>query len=206
MSETIKVATWNVGQDLKNNEINEDSYKYIKEQKEEDRKKILIAGFEGDDNSAQILLDDIRKICTKDSLYLKNDFEISSKQIEEKLLNNYDYILIFGQKPDTKMLYLENNAILGEKRLVTDYNYDILKEYLKNYKYEVESSYNAGNYLCNNVFFRALDFKLKNNIKSKIAFIHIPTIDNIGNITNLSNAIKEYIDFLSLNRIIKNNN
>ena len=48
--------------------------------------------------------------------------------------------------------------------------------------------------------------KLKNNIKSKIAFIHIPTIDNIENITNLSNAIKEYIDFLSLNRIIKNNN
>lgn len=175
-------------------------------EKKEDRKKILIAGFEGDDNSAKILLDDIRKICTKDSLYLKNDFEISSKQIEEKLLNNYDYILIFGQKPDTKMLYLENNAILGEKKLVTDYNYDILKEYLKNHKYEVESSYNVGNYLCNNVFFRALDFKLKNNIKSKIAFIHIPTIDNIENITNLSNAIKEYIDFLSLNRIIKNNN
>ena len=99
-------------------------------EKKEDRKKILIAGFEGDDNSAKILLDDIRKICNKDSLYLKNDFEISSKQIEEKLLNNYDYILIFGQKPDTKMLYLENNAILGEKKLVTDYNYDILKEYL----------------------------------------------------------------------------
>ena len=97
-------------------------------EKKEDRKKILIAGFEGDDNSAKILLDDIRKICNKDSLYLKNDFEISSKQIEEKLLNNYDYILIFGQKPDTKMLYLENNAILGEKKLVTDYNYDILKE------------------------------------------------------------------------------
>ena len=34
-------------------------------EKKEDRKKILIAGFEGDDNSAKILLDDIRKICTK---------------------------------------------------------------------------------------------------------------------------------------------
>ena len=36
MSKTIKVATWNVGQDLRNNEINEDSYKYIKEQIEKE--------------------------------------------------------------------------------------------------------------------------------------------------------------------------
>ena len=32
MSKIIKIATWNIGQDLKNNEINKDSYKYIKEQ------------------------------------------------------------------------------------------------------------------------------------------------------------------------------
>ena len=48
--------------------------------------KILIAGFKGDDNSAKILLDHIKKICNEDILYLENDFEISSKQIEEKLL------------------------------------------------------------------------------------------------------------------------
>ena len=48
--------------------------------------KILIAGFKGDDNSAKILLDYIKKVCNEDILYLENDFEISSKQIEEKLL------------------------------------------------------------------------------------------------------------------------
>ena len=35
MSKIIKIATWNIGQDLKNNEINKDSYEYIKEQIEE---------------------------------------------------------------------------------------------------------------------------------------------------------------------------
>lgn len=56
--------------------------------------KILIAGFKGDDNSAKILLDYIKKVCNEDILYLENDFEISSKQIEEKLLENYDNVLI----------------------------------------------------------------------------------------------------------------
>ena len=32
MSKIIKIATWNIGQDLKNNQINKDSYKYIKRQ------------------------------------------------------------------------------------------------------------------------------------------------------------------------------
>lgn len=60
--------------------------------------KILIAGFEGENNSAKILLDNVKVKYNGDILYLQNDFEISSKQIEEKLLQNYDYVLIFGQK------------------------------------------------------------------------------------------------------------
>lgn len=158
--------------------------------------KILIAGFEGEDNSAKILLEHIKKICNEDILYLENDFEISSKQIEEKLLENYDYVLIFGQKPNTTNIYFENNAILEETKLVTDYYYGVLKENLEHHNYQVMSSCDAGNYLCNNVFFRALSFKQKNNLKSKIAFIHIPTIDNIEDMNNLSSAIKTYIEIL----------
>lgn len=60
--------------------------------------KVLIAGFEGNDNSAKILLDYIRKEKNEDILYLKNDFEQSSIQIEEKLKHNYDYVLIFRSK------------------------------------------------------------------------------------------------------------
>ena len=56
--------------------------------------KILIAGFEGNDNSAKILLDNIKEKNNKDILYLENDFEVSGNQIEEKLKENYDYVLI----------------------------------------------------------------------------------------------------------------
>ena len=159
--------------------------------------KILIAGFEGKDNSAKILLDYIKeKKYDQELLYLKNDFEISGNQIEEKLLHNYDYVLIFGQLPKVKEVYLENNATLEEKTLITDYNYGTLKEYLERNNYKVISSNDAGNYYCNNVFFRALHFKEKNNLESKIAFIHIPIIENIENIEHLSNVILDYIKIL----------
>ena len=159
--------------------------------------KILIAGFEGKDNSAKILLDYIKeKKYDQELLYLKNDFEISGNQIEEKLLHNYDYVLIFGQLPKVNEVYLENNATLEEKTLITDYNYGTLKEYLERNNYKVISSNDAGNYYCNNVFFRALHFKEKNNLESKIAFIHIPIIENIENIEHLSNVILDYIKIL----------
>lgn len=114
--------------------------------------KVLIAGFEGNDNSAKILLDNIKEKPNLDVLYLKNDFEVSSNQIEEKLSQNYDYVLIFVQKPNTKNVYLENNAILEDVKLETDYYYGILKENLESNNYKVINSYDAGNYLCNNVF------------------------------------------------------
>lgn len=159
--------------------------------------KILIAGFEGNDNSAKILLDNIKKECNQDILYLENDFEISANQIEKKMLQSYDYVLIFGQKLNTKNIYLENNAVLGKTKLETDYYYDVLKENLENNNYKVVSSCDAGNYLCNNVFFRALNFKEKNNLKSKVGFVHIPTTDNIKDIKNLESTILNYINSLS---------
>ena len=83
--------------------------------------KILIAGFEGNDNSAKLLLDNIKGRSNQDVLYLENDFQVSGNQIEEKLSQNYDYVLIFGQKSNTKDIYLENNAIIEENKLEDQY-------------------------------------------------------------------------------------
>lgn len=158
--------------------------------------KILIAGFEGEYNSSKVLLDYLKQENSIDTLYLKNDFEISSKQIEEKMLNDYDYVLIFGEKPNTKNIYLENTAILEKTKLNTNYYYGVLRENLENNNYKVISSNNAGDYLCNNAFFSALSFKQKNNLNSKISLVHIPTIDNIVDINNLLSTLLEYIKTL----------
>ena len=159
--------------------------------------KILVAGFKGNDNSAKILLDNIKEKNNQDILYLENDFEVSSNQIEEKMLQNYDYVLIFGQKPNTRNICLENNAVLEETKVETDFYYGVLKENLESNNYKVISSCDVGNYLCNNIFFRSLSFKQTNNLKSKIAFIHIPTINNIDDIELLASTILNYINTLS---------
>ena len=77
----------------------------------------------------------------------------------------------------------------GMIELETDYYYGVLKEKLEENSYKEMGSCDAGNYLCNNVFYRALDFKQNNNLKTKIAFIHIPTIDNIENTLELNSAL-----------------
>lgn len=160
--------------------------------------KVLIAGFEGNTNSAKILLDNIKenKSNVNDILYLENDFDVSANQIEEKLELNYDYVLMFGQYPDTKKIYLERKANLDNITYTTDFEYDNLKRFLESKEYEVEMSNDAGNYFCNNVFFNALKFKENNNKTSKISFIHIPTIDNITDIQKLSTVMLEYCNNL----------
>ena len=47
------------------------------------------------------------------------------------------------------------------------------------------------------MFFKALKYKQENNLKTKIAFIHIPNIENIEDIKQLSNAILNYIKTLT---------
>ena len=102
--------------------------------------KILIAGFHENDNSTKILLDNLKQKSNQDILYLKNDYEISSEQINKKLLKNYDYVLIFDQKPKTNNIYLENNATLNGITLVTDFYYGVLKKQLEDNDYKVISS------------------------------------------------------------------
>lgn len=41
MEKIIKIATWNVGQDLKNKEINKNSYEYIRKQIEKNNIEII---------------------------------------------------------------------------------------------------------------------------------------------------------------------
>lgn len=71
----------------------------------------------------------------------------------------------------------------------TNYDFHNLKGNIeKNFK--VKISNNAGNYLCNNVYYYGLKFIYENKLKTKMIFIHIPKINNISCIEMIANAIK----------------
>jgi pyroglutamyl-peptidase len=156
-------------------------------------KKILFTGFNGNNNSSKIFLDNLRKNNDADLLYLDNDFLISEKQLKDKMKNNgYKIIFSFGQKPIIKSIYIEKNARNGSEKLKTNYNYIGLKNYLENY-FKIKISENAGEYLCNNIFYKGLKYIYDNNLETEMIFIHIPYLKNID-INYFSNIIEKYVE------------
>ena len=75
-----------------------------------------------------------------------------------------------------------------KEELKTNYNYNELVSRLEN-NYKIIISNNAGNYLCNNIYYHGLKYIKDNNLKTKMIFIHIPKKDKISNIEKLTKSI-----------------
>jgi pyroglutamyl-peptidase len=158
-------------------------------------KNILFTGFNGNNNSSKVFLDNLRKNNDVDLLYLDNNFLVSEKQLKEKMKNNeYKIIFSFGQKPIIKSIYIEKTARNGSEKLETNYDYIGLKNYLENY-FKIKISENAGNYLCNNIFYKGLKYIYDNKLETQMIFIHVPYLKNID-INYFYNIIVEYVENL----------
>lgn len=152
---------------------------------------ILFTAFKGNNNSSKLLLDNI---ISNNKLYLTNSFKTSVIELIKMLeKNKYDLIISFGQAPlDTDTIKIETMAN-GKVQYCTNYNYNDLKNKLEK-KYKVLISDNAGNYLCNNVYYYGLKHTIENNLKTKIIFIHIPNKDKITDIEKLAKVFREGVD------------
>lgn len=148
--------------------------------------KILYTAFNGKSNSSKILLDNI--IVEEDNkLYLKNSFKTSVEQLSKKLKKDrYDLIISFGQVPiDKETIKIETRGN-GIDYFETDYDYNNLKKLFEKNGFNVVISKDAGNYLCNNIYYNGLKHIRENNLKCKMIFVHIPQIDNINDIKKIS--------------------
>lgn len=155
-------------------------------------KHILICGFKGDNNTAKLILD---KIQSNNKLYLENDFKKSVKQLLE-VINDYNFIIMLGQKPVIKSIYIERVGRQNDELLTTTYNIDDLYNYFDNIGYKVVLSNNAGNYLCNNIYYHCLKYIVDNKKKIQSVFLHVPTISNIFDIDMFAEQLTEYINNL----------
>lgn len=148
--------------------------------------KILYTAFNGKSNSSKILLDNI--IVEEDNkLYLKNSFKTSVEQLSNKLKKDrYDLIISFGQALiDKETIKIETRGN-GIDYFETDYDYNNLKKLFEKNGFNVVISKDAGNYLCNNIYYNGLKYIRENNLKCKMIFVHIPQIDNINDIKKIS--------------------
>lgn len=147
--------------------------------------KILYTAFNGKDNSSKILLDKIT-VKSADKLYLRNSFDTSVKQLINKL-KKYELIISFGQAPlDKDTIKIE---VIGKKDkdlYKTDFNYLKIKKDIEKKGLRVYIFNDAGDFLCNNLYYNGLKYIKENNINCKMLFIHIPKIENISNIELLA--------------------
>lgn len=133
------------------------------------------------------MLDNIKTL-DENKLYLRNSFITSVKQLQKKIkLDNYDLIVSFGQAPlEQDNIRIEVVGKNTTEIYESDFDYSQLKEKLEKNNYKTDVSRDAGNYYCNNIFFNGLKYIKENDLKCKMIFIHIPFIDKIGNIEDLS--------------------
>ena len=142
--------------------------------------KILYTAFNGKSNSSKVLLDNI-KCNESDKLYLKNSFVTSINQLKNKLVeNNYDLIISFGQAPlNYNNIKIEIHGKNNTDIYNTNYDFSKLGYKLKLNGFNVIISHDAGNYLCNNIYYYGLKYISEQNLNCDMIFVHIPRLDNI---------------------------
>ncbi|MFV0274921.1 MAG: DUF5677 domain-containing protein [Bacilli bacterium] len=156
--------------------------------------KVLLTCFKGEMNSSKILTDKIRKVKYMDKLYLTNSFGSSEKELLKQLDKaDYDYIISFGKKPDVSEVIIEISAKRDEKVLSTTFSYTDLVNYLIEQKVSSKSSNNSGDYLCNNIYYKALEVIKDRKLSTKCLFIHIPKLDISFNFDELAVILTNYI-------------
>lgn len=158
--------------------------------------KVLVTSFKGKNNSSSILLNNIRANLT-DKLELTNSFITSEKELKQKIdKNKYKYIISFGQKPNCNKLYVELFGNKNDDKLETLFPHKKLVSFLKNNNIEYSISKNAGNYLCNNIYYEGMKYIKEKSLDVKIIFIHIPSINTEFNFEKVSKVISNFIQML----------
>ena len=159
--------------------------------------KVLITSFKGKNNSSSILLNNIRANLT-DKLELTNSFKTSEKELKQIIdKNKYKYIISFGQKPNCNKLYIELVGNKNDYKLETLFPHKKLVSFLKENNIEYSISKNAGNYLCNNIYYEVMKYIKDNSLDIKMIFIHIPSINTKYDIEKTAKIISNFVETLT---------
>lgn len=157
---------------------------------------ILLTCFKGKTNASKALLDKIRTNKSVDKAELTNSFETSVKELNEKLKNNYKYVISFGQKPSAKEVLIELLANKNDTALKTNFPKERIEAFFKNNKINFSISNDAGRYLCNNIYYEGLNYIKQNELDTKMIFMHIPSMNHSFDFDQLAHGISECIDFI----------
>lgn len=186
--------------------------------------KILVSGFTPFGDETQNATMSLIKKVEKDANIIllptvfKKAGEIIIKEIERI---QPDYVVMLGQAKGRNRISLERVAININSSVISDNDGNIyteeiinengpdayfstlpiieLKDRLLDKRIPVHISNTAGTYVCNDTFYRVMDYIKLNNLKIKAGFIHIPILDiQVGNRDISSMSLKRMVKALDI--------
>ena len=148
----------------------------------------LLTAFCGENNSSKLLLDNIAHA---NKILLTNSFDKSSKQLIDAIDKTHpSQIISFGQKPNSNCLTIETVA-RKDDAIKTDFDIKEITEILEKNSVEYVLSGNAGNYLCNHIYYEGLNYIKENGLQTKMIFIHLPSVKQFANFNAVSECLKQ---------------
>ena len=134
----------------------------------------MLTAFAGETNASRLLISGISNDNTV-VLTLTNSFPVSEAQMIEAIHRfKPELVLAFGQKPSSDRLFIEKTARRDEQVLHSNVDLKQLQFSLSQYNISHVLSENAGNYLCNYVYYAGLNLISQENPAAKMVFIHVP--------------------------------
>lgn len=157
---------------------------------------ILLTAFKGNNNSSKLLLDKVNGGNITKKL-LTNSFDGCVRELLRYIsIYNPEYIISFGRKPLINKLYIEISACCDDLCISTNFDISFLQKSLQDADLSFEYSDNAGNYLCNHVYYKGLEFLKQSNSKAKMIFIHVPDMKRFQNIDVVASWLNDFCEVL----------
>lgn len=152
---------------------------------------VILAGFQGEINSAQLVVEKVRAGCHK--LIIPNDKEKTVRMLLDEIKEKEAVcVVIIGQKPNIADKIAVEPCAKGEKGILrTSLDVTASVELLKSLGYKAYISKGCGTSYCNHVYYNCLLSGVN------CIFLHIPTLSCISDISALTAAIEGYIEGLS---------
>lgn len=147
-----------------------------KEMRDWKNENVLLTGFSG--TSSEML---VQKAGDQPVILPNDKIRDSQIVLEELKRGSYDYLISFGQKPNSKdKIYIETTA--REAGHYCNTNFDVLKlrQALEKEHITVQISNNAGCSFCNTLYWNVLNYIIQYKLGVKMIFLHIPFYKNIS--------------------------
>lgn len=157
---------------------------------------VLLTAFKGTNNSSKLLLDKVNGGNITKKL-LTNSFDGCEREILRCIsIYKPEYIISFGRKPLINKLYIEMSACCDGSCISTNFDISFLKNSLQDVDLPFVLSDTAGNYLCNYVYYKGLEFLKQSNLKAKMILIHVPDMNQFQNIDIVASWLNDFCERL----------